>query len=371
MTEHSNMGAGTNVAADVSPHPAQTPPAYLSPPASQPNGWVAPLALALSVLAVVAALLFGLNAYTQMRTLEVLVAQRITQFDTASHDARAAAKAANDALADLQNRLGSLEARNQDTQNQQLALNAMYQELANSADERVVADIEQTLLLAQQQLQLAGNIKAALIGLEAAEVRLAKLGKSQFDSLRHAIVQDMERLKLMPAADISSVNARLETLIQNVDGLKFESEAEPLVPATTPTGTTAITSTATNQQALHSLEMFSKEIWNEIKSLLRIRRLDHPELPLLTPSQRYFLHQNLKLRLLAARIAMLQRDESTFRADVLASQNWVNRYFNLKDPATQAFASSLGSLLKAPVALNDAEIRASLKALQALRKDHE
>ena len=68
---------------------------------------------------------------------------------------------------------------------------------------------------------------------------------------------------------------------------------------------------------------------------------------------------------------MLQRDESTFRADVLASQNWVNRYFNLKDPATQAFASSLGSLLKAPVALNDAEIKASLKALQALRKDHE
>jgi uroporphyrin-III C-methyltransferase len=371
MTEHSNMGAGTNVAADVSPHPAQTPPAYLPPPASQPNGWLAPLALALSVLAVAAALLFGLNAYTQMRTLEVLVAQRITQFDTASHDARAAAKAANDALADLQNRLGSLEARNQDTQNQQLALNAMYQELANSADERVVADIEQTLLLAQQQLQLAGNIKAALIGLEAAEVRLAKLGKSQFDSLRHAIVQDMERLKLMPAADISSVNARLETLIQNVDGLKFESEAEPLVQATTPTGTTATASTATNQQPLHSLEMFSKEIWNEIKSLLRIRRLDHPELPLLTPSQRYFLHQNLKLRLLAARIAMLQRDESTFRADVLASQNWVNRYFNLKDPATQAFASSLGSLLKAPVALNDAEIKASLKALQALRKDHE
>ena len=348
--------------------PAQAqlpPPATQTVPAVQGQGWLAPIALFLSVLAMAAALMFGFYAYTQMQSLEVLVARRITEFDTASHDARAAAKAANAALADLQNRLGSLEARNLETQNQQLALNAMYQELANSADERVVADIEQTLLLAQQQLQLAGNVKAALIGLDAAEVRLAKLGKRQFDGLRHAIVQDMERLKLMPAADIAGVNVRLETLIQNVDSLKFESEAEALASAAPPPTKPAKPSVTS------TFEAFSKDAWSEIKSLLRIRRLDHPELPLLTPAQHYFLHQNLKLRLLAARLAMLQRDETTFRADLIASQAWVKRYFNPKDPGTQAFANSLDSLLKAPVALNNAEIKTSLQALHALRKDHE
>lgn len=303
----------------------------------------------------------GWQGYTQMRSLEVQLARRIGEFDTASRDARAAAKAANDALADLQNRLMALENRAQETQNQQVALGAMYQELANSADERVVADIEQTLLLAQQQLQMAGNVKAALIGLEAADTRLAQLAKPQFANLRKAIVQDMERLKLLPAADIDGVSARLEALMQAVDGLKTEADSEPAPPAAAPA----------RSNAMDSLGAFSRDAWNEIKGLLRIRRLDHPELPLLTPAQSYFLHQNLKLRLLSARLAMLQRDEATFRTDLAAAKSWVDHYFNRRDSATQAFLTSLGELLQAPVALKDAQIKASLKAVQVVRGGNE
>jgi uroporphyrin-3 C-methyltransferase len=310
-----------------------------------------------ALVALAGTVALGLQGYTQMKSVEVQLARRIGEFDAASREARAAAKAANDALADLQNRLMALETRAQETQNQQLALNAMYQELADSADERVVADIEQTLLLAQQQLQMAGNVRAALIGLEAADARLARLGKPQFAGLRKAIVQDMERLKLLPAADIDGISARLEALMQGVDGLKTEADSEPApAPATPARG-----------GALGTLEAFGRDAWNEVKSLLRIRRLDHPELPLLTPAQSYFLHQNLKLRLLSARLALLQRDEAAFRADLGAARGWVDRYFNRHDPATQAFLASLANLLKAPLALHDAQIQASLKAVRMVR----
>jgi len=337
---------------------AETDPSSQAPaPSPSRRGWLVPAALVLALAAALGTLALGWQGHTQMRTLEMQLARRIGEFDAASRDARAAARAANDALADLQSRLMALETRAQETQNQQLALNAMYQELADSADERVLADMEQTLLLARQQLQLAGNVRAALIGLEAADARLAKLGKSQFAGLRKAIVQDMERLKLMPAADIDGVNARLETLIQGVEQLKPESDAEPPPAAAAPTG----------NGTLDTLEALGKEAWNEIKSLLRIRRLDHPELPLLTPSQSYFLSQNLKLRLLSARLALLQRDEVTFRADLGAARAWTERYFNRRDPATQAFLASLTPLSQAPVALKDAQIQASLAALQTLR----
>jgi len=316
--------------------------------------WLGPVLAGVAIL-----LTLGLawQAYDRMQAMEVQLARRIGAFDAASQEARAAAKAANAALADLQGRLATLEAGAQETQNQQLALNAMYQDLARSQDERVVADIEQTLLLAQQQLQLAGNVKAALIGLDAAATRLAQLDKPQFNHLRDAIARDMERLKLLPAADIVSLNARLEALIENVDRLKPESETEP-APKQTP---------AARRGAAATLERFSAEAWQEFKSLVRIRRLDHPELPLLAPSQLYFLRENLKLRLLSARISLLQRDEAAFRNDTAAAHAWTARYFNPRDEATRAVLASLDEMRKVPVLLKDAEIDASLKAVRAAR----
>ncbi len=315
--------------------------------------WLGP---ALASIAIVLTLGLAWQGYDRAQLMEVQLARRINTFDAASEEARAAAKAANAALADLQGRLGTLESTGQETLNQQLALNAMYQDLARSQDERVVADIEQTLLLAQQQLQLAGNVKAALIGLDAAATRLAQLDKPQFNKLRDAIARDMERLKLLPAADIGSLNARLEALIQNVDKLKPESETEP-APKPAPAA----------QGAADTLARFSAEAWQEFKSLVRIRRLDHPDLPLLAPSQLYFLRENLKLRLLAARMSLLQRDETAFRNDVNEAHAWINRYFNPRDEATGAVLASLDEMRKVPVVLKDAEIDASLKAARTAR----
>ncbi|MEW5787005.1 MAG: uroporphyrinogen-III C-methyltransferase [Pseudomonadota bacterium] len=336
---------------------ADTPPD--SSPAPQPApSRTAQLALLLSGVAVAAGLGFAWIAYDRMGQLETQLARRIGEFDAASKEARAAAQAANAALGDLQNRLLALESRAQETQDQQLALTAMYQDLARSQDERVVADIEQTLLLAQQQLQLAGNVRAALIGLEAAETRLVQLDKPQFAALRAAMGKDIARLKLMPAADTEGLNARLEALVQGVDQLKPESESEPAAPARS----------AVQAGPADTLVRLGREIWTEFKGLVRIRRLDHPDLPLLTPTQSYFLGQNLKLRLLAARQALIQRDEASFRADLGAARTWVARYYNRQEPASQAFVASLDELLKAPVAIQDAQIAASLQAARAARK---
>lgn len=329
-----------------------------------PSHGVRPLlvwaALFLALLALLATLGFAWNNHDRAQQLELQLARRIGDFDAASREARTAAKAANEALVDLQTRLLTLETRATDTQNQQLALTAMYQELARSQDERVAADIEQTLLLAQQQLQLAGNVRAALIGLEAAETRLAQLNKPQFASLRSTLTKDMARLKLLPSADIEGISVRLEVLIQRVEALKPESETEPRPSA----------ARAPAVSTVDTLARFSKEAWSEFKELVRIRRLDHPELPLLTPSQNYFLAQNLKLRLLAARLALLQRDETSFRADIAAARDWASRYFNRQDEASKSFVVSLEELLRAPVALKDAQISASLQAVRQARGAH-
>lgn len=328
-------------------------------PRTPPLVW---LALALAVLALLATLGFAWRDHERGQQLELQLARRIGDLDAASREARTAAKAANEALADLQTRLLALESRATETQNQQLALTSMYQELARSQDERVVADIEQTLLLAQQQLQLAGNVRAALLGLEAADARLAQINKPQFAGLRTTLSHDLARLKLLPAADVEGVSARLDALIEAVDQLKPESDSEPRLRRSTNVAGSGAAGT------VDILTRFSREAWQEIKELVRIRRLDNPELPLLTPSQSYFLRQNLKLRLLAARLALLQRDEASFRSDIVAARDWVNRYFNRQDEVSLSFTGSLEELLRTPVALKDAQISASLQSVRSARE---
>lgn len=332
------------------------PPVSAPATVSMPRGhdWVAILALIVALLAFLAGAGIFFFVQTRMQEAELQLARRIGEFDVSSRDARAAAKEARLAIDDLGARLAGLESKALDAQNQQIALAAMYQDLARGQDERILADIEQTLLLADQQLNLASNVRAAVLGLEAAEARLSRLRQPQFDLLRQAIGRDAARLRLLPAADLVSINARLDALLQSVDRLKpeFEPEATSKPPAAKSAG------------PVDWLGLLGRETWEEFKQLVRIRRLDHPDMALLTPQQTYFLRQNLKLRLLAARLAALQRDESTYRGDLAEARRWVEQYFNRQDDLTSAMVRDIKALEATPIAIKGASIAESLAALR-------
>ncbi len=348
----------------VAEKPALTSPAPEAKPSQKqpdqrPAGtWLNP-ALVVAIVALATALGLFWHAQERMQEVELQLARRIGEFDTSSREARTAAHDAGAVLGELSARLTVLENRAQETQSEQLSLTSMYQELARSQDERVVADIEQTLLLAQQQLQLAGNVRAALIGMEAAEARLVHLGKPQFANLQKAIASDIERLKLLPAADVAGLSARLDVLVQNVDRLKLETESEEAPPAKA--APPAVEGT------VDSLERMTRQVWEDIKQLVRVRRLDKPETPLLAPKQNWFLRENLKLRLLAARLAILSRDEDAYRADLTAARVWVANYFSPHDPLTQSVQDSMQELAALPIRMQEADIGESLKALRELR----
>src|SRR5205085_8136758 len=61
--------------------------------------------------------------------------------------------------------------------------------------------------------------------------------------------------------------------------------------------------------------------WYEVRSLVRVTRIDHPEAMLLAPDQAFFLRENLKLRLLNARLALLARQFDSAQSDLQAAQS--------------------------------------------------
>jgi uroporphyrin-3 C-methyltransferase len=70
-----------------------------------------------------------------------------------------------------------------------------------------------------------------------------------------------------------------------------------------------------------------QRIWLEVSSLIRVSRIEQPEAVLLSPEQSFFVRENVKLRLLNARLSLLSRQITTARNDLAMAERDLTQYF--------------------------------------------
>jgi len=261
----------------------------------------------------------------------------------------------------LQGKLGAADARLSEFQAQSDALQALYQDLARGRDESGVLEAEQAITLAAQQLQLAGNVPAAIAALRAAEARLARVDRPQLLPLRKALAADLERLAALPVVDLAAANARLEQILLTVDKLPLAMDVRPQESREKPA------------EAAPSpwWKRTGDEVWQELKGLVRIQRFDREEAVLLAPGQSFFLRENLKLRLLHARLALLARDQVAFRGELKAALEMLGRLFDGRDKAVQAAQATLRQLLATEVVIAVPSLNETQTAMRVLRNGKE
>jgi len=276
------------------------------------------------------------------------------------YDGQRRAKALQQQTQAMQVQIATLEDRLREMQARQAALDALYQDLARSSDESVLADIEQTLLIADQQLQIAGNVKAALAAVQAADARLAR-NRPEFAPIRNALAHDIERLRRAPAVDVAGSSARLAAVLGSVDTLPLAMDEHP--PANPPPERAPA--------AENTWQRLAREVWQELRSLVRIQNTDHADAMLLAPQQVFFVRENLKLYLLAARLALLAHDEAGFRADLKAVHESLARYFAPGDPAVAAAIATVQQLAGSTLPARPPDVAASLAAVRDYRLAHE
>jgi uroporphyrin-3 C-methyltransferase len=292
--------------------------------------------------------------HVQMDALRQELAQRLRDSDADSRGARLVAGQTQEALRETQARLAQLDAKLTDSQNQQVALAALYQELARNRDESVLAEIEQILTIGAQQLQLAGNVQAALVALQTADAQLARLDRPQFVPLRKTFARDIDRLKATPNLDVAGMSVKIDQLMSDVDNLPLSAESRAAVDL------------AAKQPAEPAgfWGRLGGEVWSELRSLVRVQVMDRPDPSLLAPGQAYFLRENLRLRLLSARLALLARDQATFREDLRVAQAWVTRWFDVRAKATQTLQAALAQFSSAGLQVELPSINDSLNAVR-------
>lgn len=289
------------------------------------------------LLALVALALLGSGALWQrLGHIQEQLARQSQEAGANAIEARALARQAQELARDTAVRQAVAEARLAEVTMQRAQLEELMQSLSRSREENLVVDIESALRLAQQQSQLSLSAEPLLAALRTADARLARAAQPRLSRVRGAVARDIERIKAASVTDVPSVLNRLDELIRQIDELPVANAV--LIGLPSPPSRAA--GDAPPVWWRRGLALLREEAYK----LVRVSRIDHPDAALLAPEQAFFLRENLKLKLLNARLGLLARQTAAARGDVAEAAQALFKYFDPGSRKTQAAAGALQQL---------------------------
>lgn len=233
-------------------------------------------------------------------------------------------------------------------------LDALSARLANGVTSYREDEVAALLRLAQIQLTVMRDPRASERALKLADRLLAEMQEPRFAPVRAALAKEIQALAAVPQPDIDGAAAQLAALAGHVGALPL-AEARLIKPP-------AAATTAKGWSWRRLGEAFKRAF-----SPLVVVRHGPLARPLLPPREGWFLRENLRLSLTAARVALLERDETGYRASLDEAQRWLAEWFDPRAPAVIAAQATLSRLAK--LALNPPlpTLGAALSALRAIR----
>jgi uroporphyrin-3 C-methyltransferase len=316
------------------------------------------------LLALAAALAAGgvYLAWTTQQRLK-LVEQQIVkrQQDVADRaaEARALASQAEAVTRDAAAKVALLEARVAEASLQRAQVDEMLRNVVSSREDNLLAELDASLRVALQHAAITAALEPVVGALTAADERLGRLGQPRVERIRLAIAKDLDRLRSASTVDLPGLAARIDEAARLVDEMPMLAAIDrrgadearvrpsPVQSRDRPDGATApATSPAAPEPQQPPLwgdiawpawavtladaaKRWLAEVWDVTSELVRVTRVDHPEAAMLAPEQAWFIRENLKLRLLDARLALLGRQFELARVSLLEVADLVERHFDL------------------------------------------
>jgi uroporphyrin-3 C-methyltransferase/uroporphyrinogen III methyltransferase/synthase len=353
----------------VSTEPTTSPESAVAPAAVVEPAGIAPTARAgvpwLALLALLLVVAVGALSYTQLAGVKRETARRLAELQEAAAAATETATRADAEARAARQQAAVLEARLAEVESQREALEQLYADLSRGRDEAALVEVERLITLGAQELQISGNVPTALAALQTADTRLARLESPRFLPLRRVLARDIERLRAAPAVDITGIALKIDQLMASSESWPLLADASPVAPAT-----------ATSRQDPppprqlewweRTLDSIQREL-GEYRDLIRIRVVEAPDAMLLGQQPQLMVRQQLRLRLLNARQALLARNDRLYRADLAEAQALLNRYFDVRQRDTAAALASMKQLASAPLSVETPNINDSVSAVRAVR----
>ncbi len=302
---------------------------------------------------VVASLLVSVAAWWSMWLLkdhvgsleQELVRRQQTSADQAG-EARVLARQAQDQTRDAAAKVSLLENRLAEVALQRTQVEDLMQSLARSRDENLLTDVDAALRVALQQTAITGSADPLTVALRTADERLTRVNQPRLERVRRAIAGDLDRIRSAGVTDIGALLIRLDEVVHLIDELPLINQLEARVKAEPVAASSSAVSSKGDEDSglakvLSDGQSLVRQVWSDMKGLIRVTRIDRPEAMLIAPEQAYFLRENLKLRVMNARLALLSRQLDVARADLAQVTQSLGRYFDVGSRRTQVVLESL------------------------------
>ncbi len=323
-------------------------------------GWAGPAALALVLLSL-AALAMAWQSWSRQQSLEQELVRRQEAAQVGVTQARAAATQALDQSRDAAAKVALLDVKLAEVALQRAQLEELMQSMSRSRDENMLGDIEAALRVAQQQTSITGSAEPLVATLKQADERLQRYKQPRLEGVRRAVARDLERVKAVSVVDVSTLTIKLDEVARLLDELPLLNEAAPRgamqarptsdnKPAAKPVAKRAEPAADAGRmahwwwQAQVGWDDLAQAFWGETRDLVRVTRIEHPEAALVAPEQAFFLRENLKLRLLNARLALLSRQFDTAQSDLRECREMLGRFFDMRSRKVASAGELLGQV---------------------------
>ena len=275
------------------------------------------------------ALLACIFLWQKLNGIQEQLARQSAESQSMSLEARTLARQAVSLAQEASARTVVFDTRLSEVALQRTQLEELMQSLSRSRDENLVVDIESALRLAQQQSQLTGSVEPLLAALKSADQRVLRAAQPRLVLLQRALAKDIDKVKSAAVSDTPTMLVKLDELVRMADELVIAN---------------AVTSARSSDKTINERSPSDMSWWqravamvaNEARSLVRVSRIEAPEAALLSPEQSFFLRENLKLKLLNARLGLLSRQIESARADLAVADLALKKYFDGKSRKTQS-----------------------------------
>ena len=359
--------------------PGAAPPAPPGVPSTAHTSKVGLYAAVVAAAVAAAGLTSSALLWQKLSTIQEQLARQSADAGTQAIEARTIAVQAQEQARDASTRLTVTETRLSEVALQRSQLDALMQSLSRSRDENLLVDIESGVRLAQQQAQLTGSLEPLVATLKSAQQRIERAAQPHLAPVQRAIERDLQRTTSASVTDTAGLLARLDDLVRQIDDLPVQNAVaqasatrrlqarhathDPAKAGAAAAGAGQATPVAEPAWWQTALERSWEVVRDEARDLVRVSRIDQPEAILLAPEQAFFLRENLKLKLLNARLAILARQFDAARTDLAAASLAINKYF---DPASRRTQTTATVLQQAQANLKTAELPRLDETLSAL-----
>lgn len=234
----------------------------------------------------------------------------------------------------------------------------VQRQLGKTRGDWLLADAEYLLTVANQRLQLVGDVNTTRQALEAADQRLRESGDAAVFKVREQIAKELSLLNSAIVPDIVGLYAQIQQLQDSVENLAvfLPHAGKALEKPETPN----------NDLSEHGHEIL-QQVAKQLEGYVVLRHTDQPVNAVLTPEEAHFIKQQLKVRLEMIQIALVQQNDALFSSSIADAKQWLKKNFS-ENQQTDAFAAELDKLAGVQIRSQYPDVSASLKLLKDISK---